>query len=58
MQNVDEFISENKAQATIEQVELEWGRVLDAYHRTAKGPAKYSVEAKVIESQLQKPEHI
>lgn len=50
VQNIDEFITENKS-ATIEQVEIEWAKALDAYHSTAKGPAKYLIEAKTLARQ-------
>lgn len=50
VQNIDDFLLENKS-ATIEQVEIEWSKALDAYHSTAKGPAKHFIEAKALARQ-------
>jgi DNA repair exonuclease SbcCD ATPase subunit len=44
---IDDYITDNKAQA-IEQLETEWQKIMDTYNRTAKGPAKASVAAKVL----------
>jgi len=44
---IDDYITEGKVQA-IEQLEVEWGKILDTYYRTAKGPAKHAVAAKAL----------
>lgn len=46
VQSIDEFITEHK-DCTLEQLELEWAKVLDFYQRTSKGPAKHIVQSKV-----------
>lgn len=44
---IDDYINDNKIQA-IEQLESEWQKIIDTYQRTAKGPAKPIVVAKVL----------
>jgi len=51
VQNLDEYFLENKTQASLEKVELEWGKTYDSYIRSSKGPAKFSVAAKALSRQ-------
>lgn len=47
VRHIEELVTENKAQTSVEQLEVEWTRVLDSYTRNARGPAKFAVATKV-----------
>lgn len=51
VQNVEEYITENKNEISLEQVEVEWSKLVDSYSRSARGPAKHAVAVKVLSRQ-------
>lgn len=52
VKHIEEYVTENKAETSVEQLELEWSRLVDSYSRTARGPAKHAVAFKVSLSLL------
>jgi len=51
IKNIDEYISDNKTELSVEQVEVEWARLTDSYNRSARGPAKHLIATKVLARQ-------